>query len=116
MLDYQTSLDPVLHAIADPTRRGMVEQLAKGPASVSSLAGRLPMSLQAAMQHLAVLEAAEVVRSEKVGRVRTVSLNPTALRQVERWVAEQKTAWERRLDRLGDYLGESPDDERKDHD
>jgi DNA-binding transcriptional ArsR family regulator len=115
MLDYQTSLDPVLHAIADPTRRGMVEQLAKGPASVSSLAGRLPMSLQAAMQHLAVLEAA-VVRSEKVGRVRTVSLNPTALRQVERWVAEQKTAWERRLDRLGDYLGESPDDERKDHD
>lgn len=115
MLNHQAALDPILHAIADPTRRGMVEQLAKGPASVSALAGRLPMSLQAAMQHLAVLEAAEVVRSEKVGRVRTVSLNPAALHQVERWVAEQKTAWERRLDRLGDYLGESPGNERNDH-
>lgn len=110
MLNYQHPIDPILHAIAEPTRRAMVERLTRGPAAVSGLAKVFPMSLPAVMQHLAVLEAANVVRSEKVGRVRTVSLNAAALRQLEQWAAMQRTDWERKLDRLNDFLGETFED------
>lgn len=112
MLDL-SDIDPILHGLADPTRRGIVEQLTAGPASVSSLAGGLPMTLQAAMQHIAVLETAGLVRSEKIGRVRTVTLNPDALRRLQTWVVKQKTVWDRRLDRIGDLLGESPQNEKE---
>lgn len=113
MLDHLTPIDPILHAIADPTRRAMIERLTKQPVSVSELAGGFPMSLQAVMQHLSILEGAAVVRSEKIGRVRTVSLNPAALRQLESWVTAQRMAWERKLDRLGDILGETPEDAKE---
>ncbi|WP_156077122.1 ArsR/SmtB family transcription factor [Saccharothrix sp. NRRL B-16314] len=98
----------MFHALADPSRRTMVERLTLGPASVSELAEPLEMSLPAVVQHLQVLEASGLVRSEKVGRVRTCHIVPTALRQAEQWITERRTTWERRLDRLDDYLKEQP--------
>ncbi len=85
----------------------MVERLARGPASVSELAAPLAMSLPAVVQHLAVLESALLVRSEKTGRVRTCRIDGVALRQAERWIAERRVLWERRLDALDCYLAET---------
>jgi DNA-binding transcriptional ArsR family regulator len=104
MLNQTPQLDLVFQALADPARRVMVERLTRGPASVSALAEPLAMSLPAVMQHLRVLEASGLVRSEKVGRVRTCQIEPIALRSAERWIGERRTTWERRLDRLGKYL------------
>ena len=97
-------LDGVFRALADPGRRAMVERLVKGPASVSELAGPLDMSLPAVMQHLAVLEDSGLVASEKTGRVRTCRLETAVLRTAEEWIADRRTTWERRLDRLDEYL------------
>jgi DNA-binding transcriptional ArsR family regulator len=110
MLDQDVLLDRTFHALADPSRRVMVEQLSRGPASVSELARPLAMSLAAVVQHLQVLEASGLVRSEKVGRVRTCRIDPSALRTAERWISQRRSSWEERLDRLGDYLAEHPDD------
>ena len=108
------ALDGVFHALADPGRRAMVERLVKGPASVSDLAAPLEMSLPAVLQHLAVLEDSGLVRSEKAGRVRTCRLDTHALRTAEQWIADRRTAWERRLDRLGEYLDRTnPDKPRR---
>ena len=82
----------------------MLERLARGPAPVSELARPLPMSLPAAMQHLGVLQAAGLIRSEKIGRVRTCALEPKALGEAERWFQARRVEWQRRLDRLDDYL------------
>ncbi|MHB8242316.1 MAG: ArsR/SmtB family transcription factor [Solirubrobacteraceae bacterium] len=102
-------VDLLFGALADPTRRTMVERLSRGPASVSELARPLPMSLPAVVQHLHVLEDSGLVRSEKVGRVRTCHIEPAALQMTEQWVAERRKSWEERLDRLGEYLAEHPD-------
>jgi DNA-binding transcriptional ArsR family regulator len=99
----------VFAALADPSRRLMVERLTSGPASVSELARPLEMSLAAVVQHVQVLEASGLVRSEKVGRVRTCTIEPTVLRTAEQWFSERRTRWEHRLDRLGDLLAERPD-------
>jgi DNA-binding transcriptional ArsR family regulator len=104
MLDQLADLDRVFHALADPGRRLMVERLSQGPASVSELGKPLAMSLAAVVQHVQVLEASGLVQSQKVGRTRTCSINPVALRSAESWIAERRSLWERRLDRLGDYL------------
>lgn len=104
MLQQPPSLDLVFHALADPARRGMLERLAASPASVSELAKPLPMSLSAVVQHLAVLEASGLVRTEKVGRVRTCTLDAGAFSQAEKWIHQHRTAWERRLDSLGEFL------------
>ena len=109
MLKQRPSLDLAFQALADPSRRVIVERLSRGPASVSQLAEPLPMSLPAVVQHLQVLEASGLVRSEKVGRVRTCRIEPAAMRPVEQWIAERRTSWERRLDRLGAYLADNPD-------
>ena len=106
MPNQATQLDRVFQALADSTRRRMVERLIAGPASVSELARPFDMSLPAVMQHLQVLEDCDLVRSEKTGRVRTCRLEPRGLRTAEGWVSGQRTAWEDRLDRLGDYLSE----------
>jgi DNA-binding transcriptional ArsR family regulator len=82
----------------------MVQQLARGPASVSDLARPLSISLPAVMQHLHVLEISGIVRTEKIGRVRTCSVEPKMLSLAERWIAERRENWERKLDRLADYL------------
>jgi DNA-binding transcriptional ArsR family regulator len=98
------ALDRTFQALADPTRRAMVQRLSRGPASVSELAKPLSISLPAVVQHLAVLEASGVVRSEKIGRVRTCRIEPRALNMAETWIADRRAMWERRLDRLADYL------------
>jgi DNA-binding transcriptional ArsR family regulator len=99
-------VDRVFHALADSNRRVIVERLSHGPATVSELADPLPMSLSAVVQHLKVLQGSGLVRSEKVGRVRTCRIEPAALRPVERWVGERRASWERRFDRLGDHLAQ----------
>jgi DNA-binding transcriptional ArsR family regulator len=107
------SIDRVFHALADPSRRVIVERLSSGPASVSDLARPLPMSLPAVAQHLQVLETSGLVRSRKVGRVRTCEIEPDALGPVEQWISARRSSWERRLDRLGDYLDETDDEPPK---
>jgi DNA-binding transcriptional ArsR family regulator len=104
VLNQHASLDLVFSALADPSRRVIVDRLTRGPASVSELAEPLDMTLSAVVQHLAVLQDSGLVRTEKVGRVRTCSIAPETLRTAERWITERRTIWERRLDRLGDYL------------
>jgi len=99
-------IDRVFHALADPTRRRMIERLARAPASVSDLAAPLDMTLAAVVQHVQVLEESGVVRTEKVGRVRTCRIEPGGLRVAERWLSERRALWERRLDRLGELLDE----------
>jgi DNA-binding transcriptional ArsR family regulator len=103
-------VDLVFQALADPSRRTIVDRLTRGPASVSELALPLAMSLPAVVQHLHVLEASGLVRTQKVGRVRTCAIQPAALGAAERWIAERRTAWEESLDRLGAYLAEHPDE------
>src|SRR5919109_5534868 len=107
MLQQCQPVDRVFHALADPSRRVIVEQLSRGPASVSELARPLPMSLPAVVQHLQVLETSGLVRSDKIGRVRTCRIEPAALRPVEQWISARRTSWERRLDRLGEYLADA---------
>lgn len=109
MLNQSTALDSMFQALADPSRRLMVERLCRGPASVSELAKPLAMSLPAVVQHLQVLEASGLVRSEKVGRVRNCRVETKALRLAEQWINERRLLWERRLDRLGKFLAENPD-------
>ena len=104
MPNQSAELDRLFHALADPARRAMVERLSRGPAPVSELARPLPMSLPAAMQHLGVLEAAGLVRSEQVGRVRPCAIDAAALSQAELWINARRQEWDRRLDRLGEYL------------
>ena len=116
MLNQMPDLDRLFSALADPTRRAMVERLSRSPASVSELARPLPMSLPAAMQHLGVLEAVGLVRSEKTGRVRMCSIEPGALSLAEQWINARRTQWERRLDRLGNYLASLPKEETDDAD
>jgi DNA-binding transcriptional ArsR family regulator len=111
VLNQQPTLDQMFHALADGTRRSMLERLGGGPASVSELARPLAMSLPAVVQHLQVLEASGLVSTRKIGRVRTCQLEPGALQQVERWVEARRLEWERRLDRLGAYLAETAKDE-----
>lgn len=107
MLQPGAPLDLTFQALADPTRRAMVERLSRGPASVSMLAEPLAMTLSAVVQHLAILEASGLVTSEKVGRVRTCRIEPRALDAAERWISERRTSWERRFDRLDALLAET---------
>jgi DNA-binding transcriptional ArsR family regulator len=107
MLNQVADLDRVFHALADPGRRLMLERLSQGPASVSELGRPLAMSLAAVVQHVQVLEASGLVRSQKTGRTRTCTINSAALSSAESWISERRALWERRLDRLGDYLADA---------
>src|SRR5258707_994836 len=104
MLNQSVPLDLIFQALADPARRAMVDRLIRGPASVSELAKPLDMTLSAVIQHLGVLEGSGLIRSQKEGRVRTCSIVPAALGTAEHWIVGRRSAWKRRLDRLGDYL------------
>lgn len=108
MLD-QADLDSVFRALADPGRRVMVERLSRGPATVSELGEPLEMSLAAVLQHVQVLEACGLVRTRKVGRSRTCSINPGALRSVEGWISQRRAMVEQHLDRLAEYLASTAD-------
>jgi len=99
-------IDQLWQALADPTRRRIVERLGRGPASVTMLAAPLPMSLPAVIQHLQVLESCGLIASEKVGRVRTCRLEVERLDAVQDWIAVRRRTWQRRLDRLGDVLAD----------
>ncbi len=103
-------IDRVFHALGDPTRRAMVERLSKGPISVSRLAEPLAITLAAVVQHLQLLEKSGLVHTEKVGRVRTCRIEPAGLSAAEQWIADRRSVWERRFDRLGDLLAESDED------
>ncbi len=104
-------IDRAFAALADPTRRAVIERLGSGPASVTALAADHAIALPSFMQHLKQLESAGLIRSEKQGRVRTCTLEPLALAAVEQWIVERRRNWEARLNRLGTYLDqlESPD-------
>jgi DNA-binding transcriptional ArsR family regulator len=101
-----SNIDRVFHALGDPTRRAMVEKLSEGPMSVSRLAEPLNITLAAVVQHLQVLEESGLVRTEKVGRVRTCRIEPAGLNVLSQWIAERRSIWEQRLDRLGELLAE----------
>ncbi|WP_028969079.1 ArsR/SmtB family transcription factor [Sphingomonas sp. URHD0057] len=113
MLNDSLQLDRAFQALADPVRRGMLARLSRGPASVSELAAPFPMSLPAIMQHLKALEHGGLVRSEKKGRVRTVRLEAPALSAAEFWIAEQRSAWEARLDRFETHVAEIQQEDPK---
>jgi len=104
VLNQQPSVDPILQALADPTRRAIVERLGEGPKTVKQLAQPLPMSLAAVMQHLQVLERAGLVTSEKRGRTRVCDLDVARLDSLDEWITARKRTWERRYDRLGEIL------------
>jgi len=104
MPNYATALDPVFQALADPTRRAVLERLSRGPAATMDLARPFGMALPSFTQHLSVLEGAGLVRSRKEGRVRTYELAPRRLAAAERWLAARRARWEKRLDQLDDYL------------
>lgn len=112
MLQYQSQpLDLAFHALSDPGRRAMVERLSFGPASVSELAKPLPMTMSAVVQHLKILEAAGLVKSEKLGRVRTCTLEIKAMTGVEHWIAERKRFWGQQYDQLEAYLARTAPEE-----
>lgn len=113
MLNQGAALDQVFQALADPTRRAMLERLSRGPASVSELAQPLEMSLPAVVQHLQLLQDSGLVSSEKVGRVRTCRMEASGLGAAQRWITERRDGWERRLDRLGDFLAETEPSPRR---
>jgi DNA-binding transcriptional ArsR family regulator len=114
MLNHQqTPIDRMFHALAEPTRRMMVERLSRGPASVSDLAKPFAMSLPAIVQHLAVLEESGIVKTEKIGRVRTCRLEPGKLQLAEKWINERRLLWEQRLDRLGALLAAEDKEENR---
>jgi DNA-binding transcriptional ArsR family regulator len=104
MEQHPSSLDAAFHALADPTRRAVVSRLAKGPAPVKELAAPFAMGLPSFMKHLRILEADGLIRSEKVGRVRTCRVNAERLAVAESWLSEQRRVWEARTDRLADYV------------
>ena len=113
VVDPELDLDRVFRALADPGRRRILERLSQGPASVSEVGKPLSMSLAAVLQHVQILEASGLVRSRKLGRTRTCSLNAAALRPAESWISERRTFTERRLDRLGEYLAATADATRQ---
>jgi DNA-binding transcriptional ArsR family regulator len=113
MLNNQAPLDLVFHALADPTRRAIVDRLTRGPASVSELAAPMAMSLAAVMQHLKVLEDSRLLRTEKQGRVRTCTIEPEILAAAETWLSERRMLWQTRLDRLDEMLAEDTSNTRE---
>ena len=100
----QSSVRRVFHALGDPTRRAIVEQLSRAPKSAKDLAAPLQITLAAVVQHLQLLEKSGLIRTTKVGRVRTCHIEPAGLQVAQDWIAKRRALWERRLDRLGTVL------------
>jgi DNA-binding transcriptional ArsR family regulator len=112
MPNQSVRLDRVFQALADPTRRAVLERLSSGPAPVSELAQPFRMALPSFSQHLEVLENCGLVRSRKTGRVRTYRLAPRPLKVAEHWMVTQRANWERRLDQLDSYLKDLKEQKR----
>jgi DNA-binding transcriptional ArsR family regulator len=98
------TLDRTFFALSDPTRRRILELLGHGPATISELAEPFGLTLNGVKKHVAVLEDAELVITEKVGRARECRLGPAELADAAQWIAQYQRAWEGRLDRFGDYV------------
>jgi DNA-binding transcriptional ArsR family regulator len=116
MSKHSPDLDLLFQALADPTRRGMVQRLARGPATVSELAAPTGLRLPTILRHLSVMEAAGLIETQKDGRVRSCALRAEALGPAQDWLASQRAVWEGRLDRLEAYvtqLMQEPDDDRR---
>jgi DNA-binding transcriptional ArsR family regulator len=105
-MENYSALDTTFHALADPTRRAVVQRLGRGPASVSDLAEPFEMALPSFMKHISVLEASGLIKSKKVGRIRTCHLQPKKLAAVERWFAQQRTLWSSRYENLDTLLAQ----------
>jgi DNA-binding transcriptional ArsR family regulator len=101
-----SDIDRLFHALGDPTRRAILDRLSRAPESVSRLAAPLGVTLTAVAQHLQVLEDCGLVRTEKVGRVRTCRIDEAGFTRLERWITDHRSTWSRRMDRLGDLLAE----------
>jgi DNA-binding transcriptional ArsR family regulator len=99
-------IDRLFHALGDPTRRAILDMLSEGPTSVSRLAGPLGITLTAVSQHLQILEEARLVHTEKLGRVRTCRIESSGFQLLEEWIRGHRSAWEQKLDRLGQFLAE----------
>jgi DNA-binding transcriptional ArsR family regulator len=110
MTRKKLNIDLVFRALGDATRRAIVEKLSEGPISVTQLAAPLHITLAAVVQHLQVLEESGLVRTEKVGRVRTCRFEPAGLSAAEQWISDRRAVWEQRFDRLGDFLSELDED------
>ena len=104
MAKHDPDLDLLFHALSDPTRRLMLNRLAKGPAPVTELAGPTGFKLPTILRHLSVLEAAGLVATQKDGRVRSCAFQPRAMQPMTDWLEDQRKLWEARLDRLDDYV------------
>jgi DNA-binding transcriptional ArsR family regulator len=104
MPNQHAALDQIFYALADPTRRAVIRRLSKGPASVTELSKPFKMALPSFLQHVEVLEESGLIRTKKIGRVRTCEFAPARLKAAEKWMAEQRGLWERRLDRFDEYL------------
>ncbi|WP_250462235.1 ArsR/SmtB family transcription factor [Microbulbifer litoralis] len=104
MANNELSLDRTFHALSDPTRRSVIEQLMGGPATVKSLSEPFAIGLPSFMKHIKVLEDCGLISSQKKGRVRTCEINPVQLVVVEKWLSEQRALWESRTDRLAEYV------------
>lgn len=100
------SLERTFNALGDPTRRRILERLSSGPCAVSSMAEPLNMTTAAVLQHVQTLERSGLVRTVKIGRVRTCQIEPKALTEAERWLADRRSQWERNYDRLGTLLND----------
>ena len=107
------NVDRAFHALAEPTRRAIVERLSGGPSTVSALAEPFDMTLAAVVQHLRVLEDGGIIRTEKVGRVRTCRLEPAGLNTVTQWISDRRALWERRFALLGEVLAEQEREQEK---
>lgn len=106
MQTVKPDIDRIFRALGDPTRRAMMEKLSAGPISVSRLAVPFGITLAAVVQHLQVLEECGLVQTEKHGRVRTCRTQPAGLQVAAQWIADRKSLWELRLDKLGQLLTE----------
>jgi DNA-binding transcriptional ArsR family regulator len=112
---YSPQLDEVFGALADPTRRAVVRRLGAGPASVGELADPFPITLPSFMKHVRALEASGLIRTAKLGRVRTCTLDRQRLAVIDDWLAEQRELWESRTDRLEAFVVDQPVPDKKEH-
>lgn len=106
MKSAHIDMNRLFHALGDSTRRAILDKLTERPMSVSGLAKPLGITLTAVAQHLQILEEAGLVSTEKLGRVRTCQIETAGLDALDRWIRDHRTSWERKLDRLGQFLGE----------
>jgi DNA-binding transcriptional ArsR family regulator len=111
-MDKQRQLDGIFRALADPTRRAVIGRLGRGPASVGELAAPFEMALPSFMKHIRMLEAAGLIHTSKSGRVRTCTIDHDRLAAVDGWLSQQRAIWERRTDRLEQFVTDDKDQKK----